>query len=204
MTKAAPQASSAADLRRLLETLTGQEAQLDVELPALAVQVLVSSSGLGYSQLNELLLLLGFDRVSYAFFQFLVDGGTEYQDGASFRSFDQLEAGIERFRQIGLLHGNIKHAFKTLTVDAEALRVQLELLSPVPPERFAARHDPISPIKPIPPDQTYYLGYIIKRELQQRLKANPDDPDAKREEQQRRDIVQIGKGNHEAYLRLCQ
>ena len=66
MEKAAPQASSPADLRRLLEALTGQEAQLDVELPALAVQVLVSSSGLGYSQLNELLLLLGFDRVSYA------------------------------------------------------------------------------------------------------------------------------------------
>jgi hypothetical protein len=33
------------------------------------------SSGLGYSQLNELLLLLGFDRASHSFFQFLVVGG---------------------------------------------------------------------------------------------------------------------------------
>ena len=37
--------------------------------------------GLGYSQLNELLLLLGFDRVTRTFFQFLKDGTTEYQDG---------------------------------------------------------------------------------------------------------------------------
>src|SRR5262245_52983964 len=65
--------SSVESLRRILEELVGQRAVLDVPLPDLAVHVLVSgSSGLGYSQLNELLLLLGFDRVSHSFFQFLV------------------------------------------------------------------------------------------------------------------------------------
>jgi hypothetical protein len=69
--------SSAAELRTLVEKLVGQKAVLDVPLPELSVHVLVSGpSGLGKSQLNELLLLLGFDRVSDSFFQYLVDGIT--------------------------------------------------------------------------------------------------------------------------------
>jgi hypothetical protein len=192
--------SSAAELRNLLENLVGQKAVLDVPLPDLAVHVLVSSSGLGYSQLNELLLLLGFDRVDYSFFQFLVDGTIEYKDGASFKSFEELRSAVERFRQIGLLQGNVKYAFKELSGNPEALAIQVNRMRPIPIERFAARHAPIRPIKPISPDLTYYLGYVIEGALRARLDANPDDTQAVREDRQRLDVVEMGKANHEAYL----
>lgn len=196
----APTPSGTDELRSLLESLVGQKAVLDVRLPELAVHVLGSSSGLGYSQLNELLLLLGFDRVDYSFFQFLVDGTTEYKDGVSFKSFDELRAAVERFRQIGLLQGNVKYAFKELSGNPEALAIQVDRMRPVPIERFAARHAPIRPIKAISPDLTYYLGYVIEGALNARLEANPEDTDALSEDRQRLAIVEMGKANHEAYL----
>jgi hypothetical protein len=58
--------------RHLLEALTGQTPPLAKEFCEVAPQF--PAEGLGYSQLNELLLLLGYDRVTQAFFQFLVDG----------------------------------------------------------------------------------------------------------------------------------
>ena len=52
-------------LGQLLEALTGQRPPLP---PALDVLPSFPESGLGYSQLNELLLLLGYDRVTHSFF----------------------------------------------------------------------------------------------------------------------------------------
>jgi hypothetical protein len=118
--------------------------------------------------LNELLLLLGFDRVGPEFFQFLVDGTTDYESGSSFRSFEALEAAVDRFEQMSLLRfGNVKYGFKTLSRDSQSLNEKLAELQEVPVERFAARHEPIRAIEPISPDRTYYLGYIIERELEQ-------------------------------------
>lgn len=193
-------------LQKSLEDLVGQDCILQSvldgrTLPTSAADVLASgSSGLGYSQLNELLLLLGFDRVTHAFFQFLIDGTTQYQDGAAIASFKQLEDGVARFRSLGLLmFGNVKYAFKVLSRDAELLDSRISRLKPIDAAHFEARHDPITPIKPIPPDQTYYLGYVIERELQERLK-NPDDLEAARQEAERISTVEVGKLNHEAYL----
>ena len=97
------------ELRQALEKLVGQKAALPTELPTSAIEVLeAGTSGLGYSQLNELLLLLGFDRVTRSFFQFLVDGTADYADGASFKSFDELTRAVDRFRELGLLlFGNV-------------------------------------------------------------------------------------------------
>jgi hypothetical protein len=195
------------DLLRTLEKLVGQRCVLQTvidgrELPALAVQVLApEGSGLGYSQLNELLLLLGFDRVTHTFFQFLIDGTTEYTDGAAIGTFEQLEMGVDRFRSLGLLmFGNVKYAFKALSRDAELLEQRLEQLRPVAPTHFTARHEPISPIQPIPADRTYYLGYIIERELKSRLARDPNDVEAQTQETERLTIVDLGKSNQEAYL----
>ena len=58
--------------RQLLEALTGQVPPLAHEFCEVAPQF--PTNGLGYSQLTEVLLLLGYDRVTQAFFQFLVDG----------------------------------------------------------------------------------------------------------------------------------
>jgi hypothetical protein len=68
---------------QLLEALTGQRPPL---LEALPLVPPFPSKGLGYSQLNEILLLLGYDRVTHAFFQFLVDGTLDYRPGCELRS----------------------------------------------------------------------------------------------------------------------
>ena len=77
----------------------------------------------------------------------------------------------------------------------------------------AADHGPaavaaISPIRQIPAEQTYYLGYLIERELRERLQRDPQDQDAIEQEENRRGVVETGKHNQEAYCggpsrRLC-
>ncbi|MFZ1989936.1 MAG: hypothetical protein WAW96_09215 [Alphaproteobacteria bacterium] len=199
MTEVAP---SLDDLKQALEKLVGEPCVRNCDLPAAAVSALQDrGSGLGYSQLNELLLLLGFDRITHSFFQFLVSGKVQYEIGAAIKTFDQLSAGVDRFRELGLLmYGNIKFAFKALSADDDLLGEKLEQNKPLDLARFQARHDPIRPIEPIAPDQTYYLGYLIERQLRDKLKANPADAAALAEEQKRKALVETGKVNQEAYL----
>lgn len=208
---------NADELRALLERLVGQKAVLDTAIPEAALSVWSpenrvaaegggaksdrTKKGLGISQLNELLLLLGFDRVTRAFFQFLIDGSTEYKAGSAIQTFEDFEAGVDRFRKLGLLlFGNVKFAFKTLSQDQEALEDHLARLRPIPEDDFKLRHEPIQQLENISPELTYYLGYIIEGELRDRLKSNPTDAVAREEEDKRKDIVKKGKRNHEAYL----
>jgi hypothetical protein len=70
--------STVEELKIILENLTGQKAPFNIPIPKNAVSLLKTLTGLGFSQLNELLLMLGYDRITHAFFQFLVDGTIEY------------------------------------------------------------------------------------------------------------------------------
>jgi hypothetical protein len=147
------------------------------------------------------LILFGFDRITRGFYQFLVDGSSEYKTGATIRSFSHLNDGVVRFRKIALLFfGNIKYAFKTLSRDAGLLEEALGRLVPVEITDFERRHDPVRPIDPIAGKDTYYLGYLIEAELKKRIEAHPDDKNTKAEEQIRQKTVERGKANHEAYL----
>ena len=66
------------DLKQLLEDLTGQAVPFGSKACESMLHLFEEGqSGLGYSQLNELLLTLGYDRVTHSFFQYLVDGTTE-------------------------------------------------------------------------------------------------------------------------------
>jgi hypothetical protein len=190
-------------LRKALELLTGQAVPLDGrDLPSHSPKLLSGKgTGLGYSQFNELLLTLGYDRVAPSFFQYLVDGALEYRPGADIRTFEQLESGIDRFRTLALLHyGNVKFGFKKLSGDASALlSVSIGAL-PEPDDKFQKRHEPVLPIDPIPGADTYYLGYLIERELAQRLKDKPKDRKANAEEAKRQTLVRRGLSNQEAYL----
>jgi hypothetical protein len=67
--------------------MTG-EAESPEKQVATRVEKVFCGKGLVYSQFNELLLLLGYDRVSASFFQLLVDGSTEYKSGAAFKSIE--------------------------------------------------------------------------------------------------------------------
>jgi hypothetical protein len=193
---------SAERLRTALERLAGETAPLNRPLPESALRLLdTGGSGLGYGQLNELLILLGFDRVTRGFFQYLVTGKTEYSPTATIASISALEEGVDRFRKTALLtHGNVKFAFKLLSRDTELLESVALRQSPADLADFHNRHEPVRPIDPIRGDQTYYLGYIIERQLEAKLKANPDDPKAQAEERVRSSIVDRAHQNHEAYL----
>ena len=106
--------------------------------------------GLGHSQFNELLLLLGYDRVCGDFFQFVADGTTPYRPGSSIRSMAQLEEGIDRFRKLALLFfGNVKFAFKRLGANAAEVELWAGAAEPVEEEGFKKRHAPIQPLDQI-------------------------------------------------------
>src|SRR5690348_2296783 len=151
-------------IRSVLADLTGQKAPLDTAVPEGSMALLASDgSGLGYSQLNELLLLLGYDRITTGFYQFLVDGTLQYAAGSTIKSADQLVEGITRFRKIALLlYGNVKFAFKTLSRDASSLEQELDRLVEIETDEFQLRHDPVLPIEPIASNETYFLGYIVE------------------------------------------
>ena len=100
-----PVTDKADQLKRLIVDLTGQEASSDSPIIEKAVHFLDDGHGLGMSQFNELLLLLGFDRIRPAFFQYLVDGTAELKPGVCIESFDQLKQGVERFQKLSLMLG---------------------------------------------------------------------------------------------------
>lgn len=189
------------ELRALFEDLTGQPVPFQqVDLKTVLPRLSDGKVRLGHSQLNEVLLLLGFDRVTEEFFQFLVDGTTEYEPGAELQSVSQLREGVGRFQKLALLlFGNVKFAFKKLSREPQELNLCLALQEPRDDATFKARHEAIRPIERIPGTETFYLGYLIERELQERLKADPDGS-AKSEEERRQAVVATGKRNHEAYL----
>ncbi len=187
----------------LIGKLTGQECPLSGrKVPKIAAELLGDPErGIGHGQFNELLLTLGYDRVSHSFFQYLVDGKTKYKSGAAFRTLDELRAGVDRFRKLSmLLYGNVKFGFKRLSPDQDELLRALSFLVKRSKQSFKDRHLPIHPIERISGERTYYLGYFIRDELRRRLDENPQDPVAIQEEKIRQETVEIGKRNHEAYL----
>ena len=190
------------ELRKLLEDLTGQKAPLKSTGPGKAIKLLADGRGaIGYSQLNELLLLMGYDRVSHAFFQYLVDGSTAYSPGSALSSLGQLREGVDRFRKLALLfYGNVKFAFKLLSRRTELLNDWLWASRPLDETDFANRHDPVQPLEPIPGHETYFLGYIVQGDLKRRIEQNPDDQEAREAEEKRTAVVDRGLRNHQAYL----
>jgi hypothetical protein len=192
------------DTKRLavvLEQLTGEEVPFTERLEALSHTGSSSGNEVGYSQLNELLLLSGLDRITQAFFAYLLTGEPEYEIGMAFSSLDQLEAGVLRFRKTALLaYGNVKFAFKSLSQDTDLLKADLNALKPRNVDTFRNRHDPILQINVIAPEEAYLTGYLIEGELRRRLKANTTDMEAVHLEERRQQIVQQALSNQAAYL----
>jgi hypothetical protein len=186
----------------ILEDLTGQNPPLKSIAPEDALELLEGKGrGLGYSQLNELLLLLGYDRVTLDFFQYLVNDQIEYEPGAAFHSLDELREGTDRFRKLALLRfGNVKFAFKNLSTSPEMLRYSWLETMPRELAEFTSRHDPVQPLSLIPGQDTFYLGYLVQRDLKDLLAKNPQDPEALEAERKRQKIVEAGTRNHVAYL----
>lgn len=189
-----------AGLELLLERLTGEPVPFKDGLERLAKALPADGVELGYSQLNELLLVAGLDRITRAFFAYLLTGEPEYSTGMAFESLAQLEQGVQRFRAMALLsYGNIKFAFKSLSHDETLLRRDLENSKPISPAHFERRHHPLLPLDVIPAEDAYLTGYIIEGELRERLKNDSKDELAASLEKRRLDVVERAVRNQEAY-----
>lgn len=196
------------ELCALLEGLAGQPGPLKDNSAGLLAQVSDAISNgqcIGYSQFNELLLNVGYDRVDRAFFLFLCDpdtvsSGAEGVDEIS--SATSLKYGIEKFRQLALLlYGNVKFGFKSLSRDTETLLLFVRETHREKSDRdFRSRHDPLVPLEQIDSDATYLLGYISGQEIDEQLRLTPDDPPALRRKEEREKVIEKGRWNHDVYL----
>jgi hypothetical protein len=180
------------------ETLTGDEVKSS---PHTDFNILENGNELGYSQFNEVLLTLGFSRLKHDFFQFLVDGNTDYVLGASIKSIDHLEKSINRFSIIALLwYGNLKHAYVDLSQNIDSLIIKNDNLQPYTLKTYTKRHSPIVDIIPIPAEKTYLLGYISGELIQRNLNQFPTNIQFKSLAKEQKRYIEIGKKNQTSYL----
>lgn len=188
-------------LRKLLTQLNGREPPLKTDAPENA-EKLLPDPGIGYSQLNEVLLLLGYNRVSASFFQYLIDNTSSYNPGAAFTGLGKIRDGVDRFRKHAMwYYGNIRFAFIGMSgANTDELNDVLSRAVKKNVSDLEARHKPVQDIDKIPPEDTYYLGYIIADEMKERLKENPSDEKAKSELEKVSQVHKIGIKNHCAYL----
>jgi len=178
------------ELKSIFEDLTGEKID-NISDEFLNIELFEDDIGLGYSQFNEILLLLGLDRISYNFFQYLVSGKIEYQLNSSIKSKKQLEEGVERFMKLALIYyGNLKFAFNILSTDDEELEEKIGYSESIDETVYKLRHKPIKEIEKIPASKTYLLGYCIRNNQNNKQK----------EIENRLKYIEIGKKNQLAYL----
>lgn len=188
------------DILPFFEQLAGQSAN-EIGEDYLNIEVFESGLGIGYSQFNEILLLLGFDRISPFFFQYLSEGNWFEDIATPIRSIPQLKEGVERFSKLALLsYGNLKYAYKTFASEPYILEEKIRNILPLDISEFESRNQPLIKIDYISPDKTYYLGYIVESEINARLEKDPDDLVAQAEIIERKKYVEVGKKNQVAYL----
>jgi hypothetical protein len=146
------------DMVAWIEKLTGEIAPLD-GLPSRSFP----PTGIGHGQFNELLLALGFDRVSKDFFRY-VFGSDEIA------TFKVLRTGVDKFRKKSMLkHGNFKYSFKTYHLASmNQLREAFDPFSAGDLAEFAGRHHPLLDLDRIKRTEAPVLGYISRQELEDR------------------------------------
>lgn len=180
----------------LVEKLAGQRTPFPHNKVKLQSHDPFKHGGIGYSELNELLLTLGYDRITSDFFRYL------FNDVLPVKSYTEFAEGIEKFRKHAmLLYGNIKFAFKTLSgFGKNDPNKTLKRLQPIPTEQYKNRPDPLHKIKHIPPEEAYYLGYIVENEIREKLKSDPTNPALLEAQARLKEVRNIGRENHDAYL----
>ena len=166
--------------------------------PQLSDEHPFQNSGIGYSQFNELLLSLDYDRVSPGFFKYVFECEDSIETFADFRS------GVERFSKKAMLqYGNFKYAYKQFAqAGYNSLEKAFSDLEPIPLERFK-RHEPLVEIKKIPRSETFYLGYLTQKEIKKALES-ASTPEEKAEAETRskrlKEVEAMGRFNHDLYL----
>lgn len=192
--------STLKELIPMFERLTGRKA-LCCENEKFDIQVFEGGSGMGLSQFNEILLLLGFDRVNISFYRYLAHGDGCVEKPTAITSTTQFDEGIERFIVLALqFYGNVKFAYNILADNSEILCDKIYQSLPYDKETFQQRNEPLIRIEKIDSRDTYLLGYIINKEIEDKLKMDPENRYYLNLRQKRNDIVSIGERNQIAYL----
>jgi hypothetical protein len=170
------------DMVPWIEKLTGENVPLK-RLPCGRFPL----GGIGYGQFNELLLALGYDRVSPDFFRYIF-GSDEV------RTFRDFRKGVEAFRKKSMLmHGNFKYSFKTHHhASLPHLKNTFDRLSIVDTSAFSERHQPLLELQSISRNEAPVLGYLSGPELED-LGIAPSEPE-------KTAIIQKGIHNHRCYL----
>lgn len=153
--------------------------------------------GIGCSQLNELLLMLQFDRVSDGFFKYVF--------GESVDSMEQFKEKVDLFIIKSMIKfGHVKYSFKFLSLrDFSFISSEFSDLEKVDIEIFKKRHKGVAELKQIPPEKTPYLGYITQEKIRKKIKEPQKNRDSKNilnEEKEMKKFISDGKFNHECYL----
>lgn len=185
-----------------IERMTGQNIALCENLD-LFENFTKDNVNLGYSQFNELLLSLGYDRVNKSFFQFLSDGTADFKEHTAISNIEQFCSQVNRAIEYFLrLYGNIKFGYKRLSSvsNEEEFKFWYESFQPYPEEYYRLRHEPLIKVDKIDNDDTYLLGYIIQRQINDALGQNPNDIEALQLKEKMSSAIEKGKRNHKAYL----
>ena len=187
------------EFKEVFENLTGQT--IDKEHLDLDLNIFENGESLGYSQLNEILSLLGQDRICESFFQYLIDGSSEYNLRSCLKNKEDLISGVDRFRKHALLfYGNIRFAFNHLAQEDLAVEKIVNDSLPSDPELYTLRHKPIKKIQRIPKDKTFLLGYLSEKTITEELKKDPTNEKYLKLKEERPKQLKIGKTNQDTYL----
>lgn len=138
-------------------------------------------NGIGHSQFNELLLSLHLDRTSKDFFDYVFKGET-------IKSLETFFKRAHDYRiKACLKYGNFKFAFKQLREKSrKEIDGEFNSLEPIKESHYSGRHNPLTELKKIEPQDTYHLGYLSKSSTKDKTK--------------RQKIEKLGWHNHEVYL----
>lgn len=169
-----------------IELLCGQSV-----FPADYIKQMGSSfptSGLGWRQLNELILAHQLDRMGRDLFMFIFECDPV-------PNFEEFERCVTKFRTHGAVkYGNFKYAYKHLrqkTLSEILVELDIELNDLTP--GFQSRLSPLVDLQVIEPKDTFLLGYLIEKELQ----SKRSDVNFIRHYE---DVRARGKVNHDIYL----
>jgi hypothetical protein len=176
-----------------LQLLTGQSSDM-AEFFDKSINLKNFEKGpFGVSQINELLLTAGFDRMTEDYFSLLYNGKPiSYTDGLGIHGLEDFTQKVTIIRKIAALkYGNFKFAYKKWSpMHLDELENELSELLPPRPGYFETRTDPLEDIEPIDIKDTYLLGEItgtgvkLDKEIEKRRKS----------------AITKGEGNFRKYL----
>ncbi len=189
--------------KSLIQRLAGESVSASPAVEARVSRAFDSAFCLGFSQFNELMLLLGLDRLSPDLFDYIFLGrfSSGSDDAPTVCSVEELEIGVTRFEKFALLNfGNVKRAFRVCSRDSDALRAFVEFFTPLEPARFINRRPPFSELESIATEDLPLLGYIAGAEVKRQVDKDPNDPEIKALKARLEGAIQSGTSNQEAYL----